>query len=82
MNTLVLTQNIGGQTLWSNEVDNYLGFQMISGADIVNKFRAHLKRLDDENNLFDLEVKEGVEIKKVEKVKVGEFEIETAAGDV
>lgn len=79
MNTLVLTQNIGGQTLWSNEVDNYLGFQLMSGADLVNKFRAHLKRLDDENALFDLEVKEGVEIKRVEGG--GGFTVETVAGE-
>lgn len=81
MNTLVLTQNIGGQTLWSSEVDNYLGFQLVSGADLVNKFRAHLKRLDDENALFDLEMKEGIEIKKIEKVKAGEFEVETVSGE-
>jgi alkyl hydroperoxide reductase subunit F len=81
MNTLVLTQNIGGQTLWSSEVDNYLGFQMMSGADLVNKFRAHLKRLDDENNLFDLEVREGVEIEKISGGRSGVFEVETKNGD-
>lgn len=88
MNTLVLTQNIGGQTLWSSEVDNYLGFQLMSGADLINKFRAHIKRLDEENDLFDLEVKEGIEVKtikyKISKIKNKEeklFEIETAMGE-
>lgn len=84
MNTLVLTKDIGGQTLWSGEVDNYLGFQLVSGAELVGKFRAHLKRLDDENALFDLEVKEGVETKEVRclELEAGSgFEVETGAGD-
>lgn len=81
MNTLVLTGNIGGQTLWSSEVDNYLGFQLVSGADLVGKFRAHIKRLDEENALFDLEIKEGAEIKKVESMESGGFEVETTVGE-
>jgi len=81
LNTLVLTGNIGGQTLWSSEVDNYLGFQLVSGADLVGKFRAHIKRLDEENALFDLEIKEGAEIKKAKSVESGGFEVETAVGE-
>lgn len=88
MNTLVLTQNIGGQTLWSGEVDNYLGYQLVTGAELAKQFRAHIKRLDDENALYDLEVKEGVEVKniKIQKSKFKNkeaklFEIETATGE-
>jgi alkyl hydroperoxide reductase subunit F len=81
LNTLVLTENLGGQTLWSSEVDNYLGFQLVSGAELVSKFRAHIKRLDEENALFDLEVKEGIKVKKVRKISGEEFEVETLTGE-
>jgi len=89
MNTLVLTRDIGGQTLWSGEIDNYLGFQLMSGTELAEKFRAHIKRLDSENALYDLEVKEGIEVKEVRRAKyeVGDnkradgFEVETTAGE-
>lgn len=41
---VLLTENIGGQALWSNAVENYLGYEYISGADLVAKFEEHLKR--------------------------------------
>lgn len=41
---LILTENIGGQALWSSVVENYLGYEYISGADLVAKFEDHLKK--------------------------------------
>ena len=35
--------NIGGQTIWSSEVENYLGFHLLNGPDLVKKFQDHLK---------------------------------------
>ena len=29
INFIVLTDNVGGQTLWSTEVENYLGFHLM-----------------------------------------------------
>jgi alkyl hydroperoxide reductase subunit F len=43
INFLVLTDNIGGQTIWSTEVENYLGFHLITGEQLVEKFEEHLK---------------------------------------
>ncbi len=40
----LLTENIGGQALWSSAVENYLGYEYISGADLVAKFEEHLKK--------------------------------------
>ncbi len=78
MNTLVLTKDIGGQTLLSGEVDNYLGFQLLTGADLAQKFRGHIKRLDDEDALYDLEVKEGIGVKEVRSKK---FEVKNKKVD-
>jgi len=43
LNFIVLTGNIGGQTNWSTEVENYLGFHLMTGAELVSKFKEHLK---------------------------------------
>jgi NADH-dependent peroxiredoxin subunit F len=40
----LLTENIGGQALWSSAIENYLGYEIISGAALVGKFEDHLKK--------------------------------------
>jgi alkyl hydroperoxide reductase subunit F len=60
MNVLVLTFDIGGQAAWSSDVENYTGYQFISGPDLVGKFEEHMRR-------YGIEFKEGeraVELKK------------------
>ncbi|MFH1714811.1 MAG: FAD-dependent oxidoreductase [Elusimicrobiota bacterium] len=44
MKFAVISENIGGQTLWTNNVENYTGYQFISGADIAKKFEEHIKQ--------------------------------------
>lgn len=41
---LLLTENVGGQARWSGVVENYLGYEYISGADLVAKFEDHVKK--------------------------------------
>jgi alkyl hydroperoxide reductase subunit F len=52
MNTLVVSANIGGQATWSWEVENYLGYQLITGVELVERFREHLDN-------FSVELREG-----------------------
>jgi len=44
MNFLVLTMDIGGQTVWSSGVENYTGYQFISGGDLAQKFESHMRQ--------------------------------------
>ncbi len=46
LNTLVLEKNelTGGQIVYSEEVDNYLGIPDISGFNLMEKFRIHAKK--------------------------------------
>jgi NADH-dependent peroxiredoxin subunit F len=44
LDTLIISENIGGQTLWSSDIENYLGFTYITGAELVDKFEDHLRR--------------------------------------
>lgn len=47
LKTLILTQDIGGQMAWSSDVENYPGFSMISGGDLVEKFESHIEQFRD-----------------------------------
>ena len=53
MNFLVITQIIGGQLMNNAFIDNYTGYQEISGGELVSKFEEHLKEFK-----FDLETDE------------------------
>lgn len=43
LDTLVISTNVGGQAAWSWEVENYLGYQLITGVELVERFREHLE---------------------------------------
>jgi alkyl hydroperoxide reductase subunit F len=52
MNFLVITGDVGGLTTWTRNIENYTGFHLIAGCDLVKRFREHLGR-------YNVEVKEG-----------------------
>lgn len=60
MDFVVLSKDVGGQTAWSADIENYLGFQFITGVELTQKFREHLE-------LFDVALKEGETATLVEK---------------
>ncbi len=62
LKTLILAEDVGGQMVYSSDVENYTGFSMISGADLSLKFREHLASIPE-----DLELREGVAVAGLEK---------------
>lgn len=46
MDFMVVTGDIGGQTALSADVENYTGYQFITGLDLVAKFEEHLKQFN------------------------------------
>ena len=74
LKTLILTRDIGGQAAWSSDIENYLGFSMITGADLVAKFEKHLE-----------EFKEDVELHLINggvtKITPGDKEVEVQTSD-
>jgi alkyl hydroperoxide reductase subunit F len=60
MDLLVLTGDIGGQTTWSGDVENYTGYQFITGADLAGKFEEHMKT-------YKVPVKQGEEVTAIRK---------------
>lgn len=43
MDVLVITMDIGGQAAWSGDIENYTGYQFITGPDLAQKFEEHLR---------------------------------------
>ncbi len=69
LSTLVLSTDIGGQTILSSDVENYLGYNYIAGVDLVQKFEEHVKE-------FDIKLELDVKVKNFKKIEGG-FEVST-----
>ncbi len=61
LKTLLLTKDFIGQTGKAFLVENYPGFEKISGMELIKKFKNHLKK-------FEIEIREAG-VRKVRKVK-------------
>ena len=73
MKVLVISSDIGGQSNWTAAVENYTGFQMIKGAELIARFKEHLKQ-------FKVDVKENEVVVSVRKA--GEnIVVKTASGE-
>jgi len=46
LNTLVITGDIGGQAALSGDIENYTGYQFITGPDLSGKFEEHMRKYD------------------------------------
>ena len=66
---LVISKDIGGQTLLSSEVENYTGYHFLKGSDLVKKFEEHLKD-------YKINLKLGEEVRDIKR-KGKIFEIKT-----
>lgn len=60
MSLLVITKDIGGQAAWSGDIENYTGYQFITGPELAAKFEEHMRK-------YDIELKEGEEAVEVKK---------------
>jgi NADH-dependent peroxiredoxin subunit F len=69
----VISRDVGGQAAWSGEVDNYPGYQYVSGVELVKKFREHLET-------FKFDLREGVGVKGISREGEG-FKIVLDQGD-
>ncbi|WP_052310726.1 Uxx-star family glutaredoxin-like (seleno)protein [Methanoregula formicica] len=43
LNTLIISENIGGQALESWAIENYMGYRMITGEDLMKKFEEQVR---------------------------------------
>ena len=74
INFVVLTGDIGGQTVWSTEVENYLGVHLVTGEQLVQKFEEHLKD-------YNIDVRQQEKVQSIKKSKKKNiFDIKTNKG--
>jgi NADH-dependent peroxiredoxin subunit F len=52
MRFLMVSKDIGGQAAWSGDIENYTGYQFISGPELVHKFEEHMRT-------YGIDLKEG-----------------------
>jgi len=57
---LVITKDIGGQTALSGDIENYTGYQFVTGPELTAKFEEHMRK-------YNIELKEGEEVIEFEK---------------
>ena len=79
MGLLVITRDIGGQAALSGDVENYTGYQFISGPELALKFEEHMRKynieLKENEEVIELKKKDNVVLVKTDK---GAYEARTA----
>jgi NADH-dependent peroxiredoxin subunit F len=73
LKTLLVATDIGGQVLWTNKIENYMGYQLIEGDELISKFQQQVDQ-------FPIEQKLGQKVARVQKIDGG-FEVTTEPGD-
>ena len=61
MNLLVISRDIGGQAALSGDIENYTGYQFITGPELAIKFEEHMRK-------FEIALKENEQVLEVKKI--------------
>ncbi|MCB4791481.1 MAG: FAD-dependent oxidoreductase [Elusimicrobia bacterium] len=70
MNFIVISKDLGGQTLWTNNIENYTGYMLVTGRQLVDKFTEQL-------NLNRIKIQENEIVESAVKGNEGHFSIKT-----
>jgi NADH-dependent peroxiredoxin subunit F len=73
LDLLVISQDIGGQAAWSGDIENYTGYQFISGPELAAKFEEHMRK-------FGIALKENETVLEIKRKK-NIIEVETDKGE-
>ena len=74
LNTVLLSKDVGGQVNWTLGIENYMGYQLIEGPELIQKFEEQVKQ-------FPLEMKIGEGVSSLSRTSGG-FEAKTDKGEV
>lgn len=73
LTTAIVAGEIGGQAAWAGEIENYLGWRLVSGPELVRSFREHVSE-------FDLTCLEGQLANAIVPADGGGFDVFTREG--
>src|SRR3989338_6802617 len=82
LKTILITESFGGQSIVSDDIQNWIGEPHISGFDLAKKFEAHFRAFSD---MVDIKIPERVtEIKSIKcdsESRICDFEVTTDKGN-
>lgn len=64
LNSIIITKETGGQTILTDTIENFPGFEKISGGELISKIENQVKKLN-------LPIKKGVRVELIEKIDGG-----------
>jgi alkyl hydroperoxide reductase subunit F len=73
INFQIIADNVGGQAALSARIENYIGFQLVSGIELINKFQEHAAK-------FGVDIREGVKVENIQEEEDG-YRIHTSDGE-
>jgi alkyl hydroperoxide reductase subunit F len=73
LNTLLISYDIGGQSLTTTGIENYMGYQFIEGPELMKKFEEQVRQ-------FPLDTKTGERVSSLSPISRG-FEARTDKGE-
>jgi len=83
LKTLVITESFGGQSIVSDDIQNWIGEPHISGFDLAQKLEAHIRAYPD---VVDVKMPERVagvkNAKCLNGTRICDFEVKTDQGNV
>jgi NADH-dependent peroxiredoxin subunit F len=74
LNTLLIAADVGGQVNWTSGIENYIGYQLIEGHELISKFQEQV-------NQFPIDQKIGSKVTRVSRLSDNSFEIDTDTGE-
>ena len=73
LNALLLSKDVGGQVNWTLGIENYMGYQIIEGPQLIKKFEEQVKQ-------FPIDMKIGENVSSLSQISGG-FEAKTDNGE-
>jgi alkyl hydroperoxide reductase subunit F len=75
LDTLLISDDVGGQVLWTTSIENYMGYQLIEGAELIQKFEQQVRQFPS-----DVKIKTGQRVEALSRID-GAFEAKTDKGE-
>jgi len=44
LKSLLITKDLGGQLLWTSDIENYMGYQYVTGRELTDKFKTQMEQ--------------------------------------
>jgi alkyl hydroperoxide reductase subunit F len=81
LNTLVITESFGGQSLISDNIENWIGDKLITGFDLAKRFEEHLRAQESVEVKMPERVTAVREIPCADGKRPCDYEVETGKGN-